>query len=440
METFLMKALQLIASLSILVIIHEFGHFIFARIFKVRVEKFYLFFDPWFSIFKFKPQKSDTEYGIGWLPLGGYCKISGMIDESLDKEQLAEPPKPYEFRSKPAGQRLLIMTAGVIFNFLLALFIYSMILLRWGDSYVPLKNATYGMEYSETFRDIGFEDGDILQKADLDVLDRFNSDCFRKIIKAKTVTVLRNGKEIVFDMPGDIMQQLLRSNNGFANFRIPMIVSEVISQTAKDAGLMENDRIVGVNGVVTETNSDVSKELSSNTNKTIPVDVIRNGHPITLDIYVNMEGHLGIMVYNDPSKIFETVTVNYNFFSSFPAGIRLGVNTLKGYVTDMKYVFTKEGAKSLGGFGAIGNLFPAKWNWGVFWERTAFLSIILAFMNILPIPALDGGHVMFLLYEVITRRKPGDKFLEYAQIAGMILLTMLLLFANGNDIIRFFFK
>ena len=440
METFLMKALQLITSLSILVIIHELGHFIFARIFKVRVEKFYLFFDPWFSIFKFKPEKSETEYGIGWLPLGGYCKISGMIDESLDKEQLAEPPKPYEFRSKPAGQRLLIMTAGVIFNFLLALFIYSMILFRWGDSYVPLKNATFGMEYSDTFIDIGFVDGDILLKADGSTLERFNSDCLRKVIKAKTVTILRDGNEVVIDIPDDIMQRLLQSNEGFAYFRIPMIISEVTSQTAKDAGLQEKDRIVCVNGIITETSSDVSTELLSNKNKTIPLEVIRNGRPVIMDVYVDMEGHLGIMVINDPSKIFETVTVQYNFFNSFPAGIRLGVNTLKGYVSDMKYVFTKEGAKSLGGFGAIGNLFPAKWNWSIFWHQTAFLSIILAFMNILPIPALDGGHVMFLLYEVVTRRKPGDKFLEYAQIAGMILLAMLLIYANGNDVIRFFFK
>jgi len=440
METFLLKALQLIASLSILVLIHEFGHFVFARLFKVRVEKFYLFFDPWFSIFKFKPEKSDTEYGIGWLPLGGYCKISGMIDESLDKEQMSQPPKPYEFRSKPSGQRLLIMTAGVIFNFLLALFIYSMILLRWGDSYVPLQNATYGMEYCDTFKEIGFEDGDILLRADRSMLERFNNDCLRSILKAKTVTVLREGKEVVIDIPDDLMQRLLQANTGFADFRIPMIISDVVSQTAKEAGLRENDRIVRVNGVATPTYPDVTHELSSSKNQTIPIEVIRDGYPVTMDIYVDLDGRLGIMVIVDPSKLFETVTVKYNFFSSFPAGVALGVNTLKGYVVNMKYVFTKEGAKNLGGFGTIGNLFPAKWNWGMFWERTAFLSIILAFMNILPIPALDGGHVLFLLYEVVTRRKPGDKFLEYAQIAGMVILFALLLYANGNDVIRFFFK
>ena len=437
METFLIRALQLIASLSILVLIHELGHFIFARIFKVRVEKFYLFFDPWFSIFKFKPRNSETEYGIGWLPLGGYCKISGMIDESLDKEQLAEPPKPYEFRSKPAGPRLLIMTAGVIFNFLLALFIYSMILLRWGDAYIPLKNVTYGMEFSDTFTDVGFVDGDMLLKADMTTLER-QEDSFMQVIEAKTVTVLRDGKEVVIQIPDDMMQRILREKEPFIRMRYPMIISEVVYPTAIDAGLKEGDRIVCVNDASTPMFSDAAKELTNNKNQTTPIEVIRNGQPLTLHIYVDLEGRIGVNV--SVSKIYEVVRVKYNFFSSFPAGARLGVNTLKGYVNGMKHVFTKEGAKQLGGFGTIGSIFPTQWDWGVFWERTAFLSIILAFMNILPIPALDGGHVLFLLYEVITRRKPGDKFLEYAQIAGMILLFALLLYANGNDIFRFFFK
>ncbi|MDR2917422.1 MAG: RIP metalloprotease RseP [Tannerella sp.] len=437
METFLIKALQLILSLSILVLVHEFGHFIFARLFKVRVEKFYLFFDPWFSLFKFKPKNSDTEYGIGWLPLGGYCKISGMIDESMDKEQMAEPPKPYEFRSKPAGQRLLIMTAGVIFNFLLALFIYSMVLLHWGDTYLPLKNVTYGMEYSETFKNIGFVDGDILLKADTMTLERFNEDCLRKVVESETVTVLRNGKEVQINIPDDMMQRLLRDKEGFAYYRYPLIITRVDSTSAIQAGLKENDRITCVNGINTVVASDVVNELYANKGSTVQIEVMRNGQQMVMNVPVDTVGHLGIAMAN-PLNIYETVTVKYNFFSSFPAGIRLGVNTLKGYVNDMKYVFTKEGAKSVGGFGAIGSLFPATWNWRLFWERTAFLSIILAFMNILPIPALDGGHVMFLLYEVITRRKPGDKFLEYAQIMGMILLFSLLIFANGNDIVRFF--
>ena len=437
METFLIKALQLIISLSILVLVHEFGHFLFARIFKVRVEKFYLFFDLWFSLFKFKPKNSDTEYGIGWLPLGGYCKISGMIDESMDKEQMAQPPKPYEFRSKPAGPRLLIMTAGVIFNFLLALFIYSMVLLHWGDTYLPLKNVTYGMDYSNTFKNIGFSDGDILLKADDIQLERFGEDCLRKVVKAKTVTVLRNGTEKTIDIPDDIMQRLMRDKEGFASYRYPMDISKVNSESAIKAGFAEKDRIICVNGVNTTLAYDVLNELQANKGTNVPVEVLRNGQHITINASINPEGFLGIQTvsYMD---MYETVTVKYNIFSSFPAGIKLGLNTLKGYVSDMKYIFTKEGAKSVGGFGAIGNLFPASWDWRMFWERTAFLSIILAFMNILPIPALDGGHVMFLLYEVVTRRKPGDKFLEYAQITGMIILLSLLIYANGNDIIRFF--
>lgn len=393
METFLVKALQLILSLSILVLVHEFGHFIFARIFKVRVEKFYLFFDPWFSIFKFKPKNSDTEYGVGWLPLGGYCKISGMIDESMDKEAMAQPPKPYEFRSKPAGQRLMIMVAGVLFNFLLALFIYSMVLFTWGDTFLPLKNVKAGMDYSETFHNVGFQDGDILLKADDTELERFGEDCFRRVLNAQTVTVLRGGVETVIPIPEDMAQRVMRDKKGFASYRFPMVVRELGKTESGEspaavAGLQPGDSIYSVS----------------------------------------------------PFDMYQTVTRKYGFFESFPAGVMLGVNTLKGYVSDMKYVFTKEGASSLGGFGTIGSLFPAEWDWHSFWMKTAFLSIILAFMNILPIPALDGGHVMFLLYEVIARRKPSDKFLEYAQVTGMFLLFALLIYANGNDIFRFFFK
>jgi len=438
METFLIKAFQLIISLSILVLIHELGHFIFARLFGVRVEKFYLFFDAWFSLFKFKPKNSDTEYGIGWLPLGGYCKISGMIDESLDKEQMAQPPQPYEFRSKPAGQRLLIMTAGVIFNFLLALFIYSMVLFHWGDTFIPLKNITYGMEYSSSFKNIGFVDGDILLKADTTTLERFNEDCLRKVVNAETVTVLREGKEVKINIPDDMMQRLLRDKEGFAYYRFPMVVKEVSTESAINAGFKSNDRIVCVNGVNTPTYTEVSAELNANKGQIVPVEVLRNGQQVTMNAPIDTAGNFGLIVNINDLSIFESVTVNYSFFGSFPAGIRLGINTLKGYVNDMKYVFTKEGAKSLGGFGALGSLFPASWNWRLFWERTAFFSIILAFMNILPIPALDGGHVMFLLYEVVARRKPGDKFLEYAQITGMIILFSLLIFANGNDILKLF--
>lgn len=444
METFLVKALQLILSLSILVLVHEFGHFIFARIFKVRVEKFYLFFDPWFSIFKFKPKNSDTEYGVGWLPLGGYCKISGMIDESMDKEAMAQPPKPYEFRSKPAGQRLMIMVAGVLFNFLLALFIYSMVLFTWGDTFLPLKNVKAGMDYSETFHNVGFQDGDILLKADDTELERFGEDCFRRVLNAQTVTVLRGGVETVIPIPEDMAQRVMRDKKGFASYRFPMVVRELGKTESGEspaavAGLQPGDSIVSINGIVTPSFYEVGEVLAQNKDKDVLVGFYRAGIPQTLTLHTDTAGKMGIYSVS-PFDMYQTVTRKYGFFESFPAGVMLGVNTLKGYVSDMKYVFTKEGASSLGGFGTIGSLFPAEWNWHSFWMKTAFLSIILAFMNILPIPALDGGHVMFLLYEVIARRKPSDKFLEYAQVTGMFLLFALLIYANGNDIFRFFFK
>jgi len=444
METFLVKALQLILSLSILVLVHEFGHFIFARIFKVRVEKFYLFFDPWFSIFKFKPKNSDTEYGVGWLPLGGYCQISGMIDESMDKEAMAQPPKPYEFRSKPAGQRLMIMVAGVLFNFLLALFIYSMVLFTWGDTFLPLKNVKAGMDYSETFHNVGFQDGDILLKADDTELERFGEDCFRRVLNAQTVTVLRGGVETVIPIPEDMAQRVMRDKKGFASYRFPMVVRELGKTESGEspaavAGLQPGDSIVSINGIVTPSFYEVGEVLAQNKDKDVLVGFYRAGIPQTLTLHTDTAGKMGIYSVS-PFDMYQTVTRKYGFFESFPAGVMLGVNTLKGYVSDMKYVFTKEGASSLGGFGTIGSLFPAEWDWHSFWMKTAFLSIILAFMNILPIPALDGGHVMFLLYEVIARRKPSDKFLEYAQVTGMFLLFALLIYANGNDIFRFFFK
>lgn len=444
METFLVKALQLILSLSILVLVHEFGHFIFARIFKVRVEKFYLFFDPWFSIFKFKPKNSDTEYGVGWLPLGSYCKISGMIDESMDKEAMAQPPKPYEFRSKPAGQRLMIMVAGVLFNFLLALFIYSMVLFTWGDTFLPLKNVKAGMDYSETFHNVGFQDGDILLKADDTELERFGEDCFRRVLNAQTVTVLRGGVETVIPIPEDMAQRVMRDKKGFASYRFPMVVRELGKTESGEspaavAGLQPGDSIVSINGIVTPSFYEVGEVLAQNKDKDVLVGFYRAGIPQTLTLHTDTAGKMGIYSVS-PFDMYQTVTRKYGFFESFPAGVMLGVNTLKGYVSDMKYVFTKEGASSLGGFGTIGSLFPAEWDWHSFWMKTAFLSIILAFMNILPIPALDGGHVMFLLYEVIARRKPSDKFLEYAQVTGMFLLFALLIYANGNDIFRFFFK
>jgi len=440
METFLIRALQLMMSLSILVIVHEFGHFIFARIFKIRVEKFYLFFDPGFALFRYKPKNSETEYGIGWLPLGGYVKIAGMIDESLDKEQMAQPPQPWEFRSKPAWQRLLVMIAGVLFNIILAFVIYAMVLFTWNDTYLPLKNVHMGMEFSEVAHKVGFQDGDILLKADNKELERFGVSTLLDVVNAREVTVLRDGQEVVIPIPDNFMNELMAAKEGFATYRFPTVVAEVQEGTgAAKAGLRSGDSIVAINGVPTPAFTDFKRELERNKNQEIVIEFYRNGIVNTTIAQVDSTGLLGFYP-KSPMQIYQPVTIRYNFFEAFPAGIKMGIQTLKDYVNQFKYVFTKEGVSSLGGFGTIGSLFPPVWDWHAFLMMTAFLSVILAFMNILPIPGLDGGHVLFLLCEVISGKKPSEKFLEYAQIAGMIFLLALVLYANGMDIIRAIFK
>ena len=439
METFLIKAAQLMLSLSILVLIHELGHFFFSRLFKVRVEKFYLFFDPWFSLFKYKPKNSDTEYGIGWLPLGGYVKIAGMIDESMDKEQMAQPEQPWEFRSKPAWQRLLIMTAGVINNFLLALVIYAMIAFVWGETVLPIKNIGNGIVYGEVAQNAGFRDGDIPLTADGKTLYDFSGETIRAMAEAHEVEVMRNGEVVKLTLPDDLMLQLIGANQRFASCRMPVVVQNAVAgYGAAKAGMQEGDSIIAVNGTATPDYTDFTAALGSHMGASADISFVRNGEEMTLPVAVNDKGQIGISLV--PASVFyPTETIYYGFFESIPKGIKKGFNTLAGYVGDFKYVFTKEGANSLGGFGTIGSIFPSTWNWEAFWEMTAFLSIILAFMNILPIPALDGGHVLFLLYEVIARRKPNEKFMEYAQITGMVLLFALLIYANLNDVIRFFF-
>lgn len=444
METFLIKALQLIASLSLLVIVHEMGHFMFARIFKVRVEKFYLFFNPWFSLFKYKPKNSETEYGIGWLPLGGYVKIAGMIDESMDKEQLQKPAEPWEFRAKPAWQRLLIMVGGVMMNLILAFLIYSMITFVWGNNYIPLRNAKLGMDFSQTAKNIGFEKGDILLSADGVTLERFDDQAFRKIVESKEVTVLRDGKEVKIAIPSDFMQTILKEKEDnkipFTMMRYPMVVHQAVKgQEAERAGLQTRDSIVGINGQMGLSLTDITTAFAENKGKQVSLDYYRNGILSSTTVNVDTLGKIGVML-ESPLKTYEAVTERFSFFESFPKGAQKAANKLTGYVSDMKYVFTKEGAKSVGGFGAIGGLFPSEWSWPDFWELTAFLSVALAFMNIIPIPALDGGHVMFLFYEMITGKQPNEKFMEYAQMAGMIFLFGLMLYANGMDLFRFFMK
>ena len=446
METFLIRALQLIMSLSLLVIIHEGGHFLFARLFKTRVEKFCLFFDPWFTLFKFKPKNSETEYGIGWLPLGGYVKIAGMIDESMDTEQMKQPVQPWEFRAKPAWQRLLIMVGGVLFNFLLALFIYSMILFTWGDEYVPLQKAPLGMDFNETAKAIGFRDGDILVSADGVPFERYGGDMLTSIVDARQVTVLRDGQEASVYIPEDMMERLLADSVRFASFRYPFVIDSIMpGQPAALAGLQPGDSITQLDGRniayfdFKEEMQNRQKAADDSTGRLLTLTYVRAGVADTVTLTADSLYQIGIAASLQTNKLLPVVKKEYSFFASIPAGVTLGVNTLKGYVSQMKYLFSKEGAKQLGGFGTIGSIFPATWDWYQFWYMTAFLSIILAFMNILPIPALDGGHVLFLIYEIIARRKPSDKFMERAQMVGMFLLFGLLIWANFNDILRYFF-
>jgi len=436
----LIKVCQLLLSLSILVILHEFGHFLFAKLFKTRVEKFYLFFDPWFELFKFK--KGETEYGIGWLPLGGYVKISGMIDESMDKEQLKQPPQPYEFRSKPAWQRLLIMIGGVVVNFLTAIVIYWMLLYAYGEQYIPVSNAKYGLYYNEYAHKLGLKDGDVVIKADNYPIE-VTSDISKyiAIYDVKTLTVSRKDSTFTINVPEDFGKQLIAGGiKGFAELQVPFVVDSIIpKEPASFAGFIKGDSIIKVNNLPAIYTHQFTSVLNDNKGKEVTIAVVRDTSVINLTCKVSDQGKIGIG-NRSVTHFFQLKTTSYSFWRALPAGIHEGYSTLASYVQGLKKIFTKEGVKQVGGFGAIGSLFPSTWNWGAFWGLTALLSVILAFMNILPIPALDGGHVMFVLFEMITGRKPSDKFLEYATMAGLILLFSLLIYANGNDIVRYFFK
>ena len=439
MEVFFIRALQLIMALSLLVLVHEFGHFIFSRIFKVRVEKFYLFFDWGFSLFKWKPKNSETEYGIGWIPLGGYCKISGMIDESMDTEQMKQPMQPWEFRSKPAWQRLLIMIGGVMFNFILAMFIYAMIMFTWGESYTDIRKATYGMEFNENAKSMGFVDGDIILKVDDRDVERYSVDLLRAIADGKTVTVLRGGQEAIVNIPEDFGLLDMGKETPFMQYRIPAVIDSIFpASPAAVAGLHKGDSVVNIGGENIGSWNGLMiamKKMQENGINSIDVTIMRDSL-VTLTAQVDSTYKLGITPCA-PNYPIEKIT--YNFFEAFPAGIAYGWNVLTGYVSDFKYLFSKEGAQSVGMFGTIGSLFPAMWDWHQFWLMTAMLSLILAVMNSLPIPALDGGHVVFLLIEVITGRKPSDKVLEYAQMVGMLILLGLFVLATFNDAMRFIF-
>ena len=440
-----LQAGYLVFSLSILVIVHEFGHFITAKWFKCRVEKFYLFFDPWFSVFKKKV--GETEYGVGWLPLGGYVKISGMVDESMDKEQIKQPPQPWEFRSKPAWQRLIILLAGVTMNVLLAFFIYAMVLFTWGETKLPVKNMPDGIWVTDSLMsNIGLKNGDQIVAVNGDPVKYFE-DLPGKILVGKTITVERDGKQETIEVPVNMIEQLIeqkgKRNTHFFMPRAPLIAGPYDPRDttpARTAGLRAFDKIIKVDSTPVTYFDQLAGYLQNKRNDTGSLSVIRNHEPLELRVPVDSSGKMGINGFSpeqyDSMGIFKLETRNYSFLGSFPAGIRETGKQLDFYIQQIKMIFNPEtGAyKGLGGFKTMASIFPSTgWDWQVFWKITAFFSIILAFMNLLPIPALDGGHVVFTLVEMITGRKPSDKFLEYAQIVGMVLLFALLIYANGND-------
>jgi regulator of sigma E protease len=440
MSIFLIKAFQLILSLAILVVLHELGHFIPAKLFKTKVEKFYLFFDWPFSLYKKKI--GETEYGIGVLPLGGYVKIAGMIDESMDTEHLSKEPEPWEFRSKPAWQRLIIMLGGVTVNIILGFGIYMMIMFVWGKTILPSESIPDGWEVSEYMESIGFQDGDNVIELDGEKIEDLNKLNALLLNGPETFTVIRsNGKRDVINFPQDAGVEIIKEFKSnvipFIPLWLAVIDSVVPNSPAELSGLLKGDEIKSINNQKVITPIAFQEFVQSNDVDSISIGVIRNGYDIVLNSGLRQDNSIGITFKNlsiQPKKL------EFNFLESISQGYDFGIYTLTSYVSQMKLIFTKEGVSQLGGFGAIGGLFPATWDWEIFWRNTAFLSLILAFMNMLPIPALDGGHVMFLCYEVVSGRKPNDKFMEYAQIAGFFLLMGLVLFANGNDLYKFLFN
>ncbi|MCR5696181.1 MAG: RIP metalloprotease RseP [Marinilabiliaceae bacterium] len=506
MEDILIRVLQVVASLSLLIVTHEMGHMFFAKLFGTRVERFYMFFDPWFSLFKYYPngpadgskckeggwsffkhtevsteevedgenangekithketkpsgltlftycaKKSDTPkrgfvgdtiLGIGWLPLGGYVSISGMIDESMNTEQMKEPVKDWEFRAKPAWQRLLIMLGGVLVNFLSALLIFWMIVWTWGESYLPLSEAKFGLEFHPALQEVGFQDGDIIKSIDGKAVNSYG-DLAEAVLYSDSTRfdIIRNERDTFVIIPSEFYRTILEKEvTQMFSVRIPARVDSVLDaygMGAKAGGMLAGDSIISVAGEPTPSIKVFLSQLAEHKDSTVQFVVGRGSEIDTLQVHIDGLGKIGIY-FTQASRWMTLSTRDYSFFEACPAGISKGVDLLVSYVKQMKLIFTKEGAKKLGGFGTIGQMFPTSWNWQTFWFNTAFLAIILAVMNVLPIPALDGGHVLFLLFEIITRRKPSDKFLTYAQMTGMILLLALLVYANANDIIRAF--
>ncbi len=438
MDTFLIKAIQLLLSLSLLIVLHELGHFIPAKLFNTRVEKFYLFFDVKFALFKKKI--GGTEYGIGWLPLGGYVKISGMIDESMDREQMAKPPQAWEFRSKPAWQRLIIMLGGVTVNLVLGFLIYMMVLFVWGSSFVTPEDMPRGFAVAEEFKEFGFQDGDRILRVNGDEFENsldINRHLFMRDVN--TITVLRQtGEEETISIPGEIGSRMFQEGvmQPFVPIQNPVLDSVVANRAAGVAGLQKGDSLISFNNIEIGYWHELAPLSQEAKNKEVEVVFKRNAEIKSVKVTPDDEGLIGITSRRD----FNIQSREYGIVESIQEGFNFGYWILHDYVVQFKYIFTAKGATQVGGFGAIGGLFPDAWNWQGFWMATAFISIILAFMNILPIPALDGGHVVFLMYEMVTGRKPNEKFMEYAQLVGFFILIALVLFANGNDIYRWLFE
>ncbi len=438
---------QLFLSLSLLIVLHELGHFIPAKWFNTRVEKFYLFFDPYFSLFKYK--KGDTEYGIGWLPLGGYVKISGMIDESMDTEQMAGPPQPWEFRSKPTWQRLIIMLGGVTVNFLLGFLIYGLVLWSYGESFLPNQNVEYGIATDSLAQELGLQDGDKIVKVGEADFDRFIPSTIRKEIvlnSANSIEVIRDGRTTILPIDERFIGVLgSNANKGFRLIepRTPFVIGGLEKgYPAAKAGLLEGDKVISYNGTATPYFMDFFNIAKGNPNATVDVEAIRGGDTLSFEIVTSADGKIGAQRYG-LGHFFDFERREYTLGEALPAGFWKGVNFLSSQFKGFGQMFAGKVkmTESLGGFGTFTQLFPKKWGeWERFWNTTALISLILAFMNLLPIPALDGGHVMFLLYEMITGRKPSDKFMEYATIAGFVFVLSLVLLANGLDVYRAWFQ
>lgn len=437
----LIKVLQFFMSLSLLVAIHEFGHFIMARVFKIRVEKFYIFFDPWFSLFKWK--RGDTEYGVGWLPLGGYVKIAGMIDESMDLEQMKDPVQPYEFRAKPAWQRFLVMIAGVVMNILMAMMIYTGIRYTYGESYMANEDVKWGYTFNESAERMGFRDGDKFVSVDGEMVDDIN-EVRSKLLLTKEdrhMVVERNGEQVAFTIPFEQLLEMRRNREyeDLYTLRLPFFIDSLASASAIESGLQVGDQVVALNGEEAVGAQEITELLQQHKSDTVTLTVLRAGAANELTVPINEEGKIGVMFKAD---VFQPRTRTFTFFEAIPAGASLAFDTMADYWQQLKLIFQPKTKmyEELGGFIAIGNIFPSEWDWLRFWTMTAFLSVILAVMNILPIPGLDGGHALFTLWEMVTGRKPSDKFLEIMQYVGFAILFALLIYANGNDIYRLFTK